>query len=416
MLRRVAYPGAVRRPGWLWGGFAAVHLWLGFLALRGPGYPLGDVQYVYPGWVATGLGTGEWVGIQTPWVYPVLALVPMVLARALGESAYPIVFLLLAAAAHAAALAVLLGRSPNARRVAIGWGWTGFLLLLGPIAIARIDAFAVALALAGLVVLVRRPRVAALLLTLGAWVKVWPAALVAAVVVTDARRRPVAVVAATLSALIAVVVLILGGNPASFVGAQSGRGLQIESPFATPFMLAAAYGGWSVYYDLTLLTYQLRGPGADEVAAVTTPLLVVVVAALLVVGALAARRGADGTDVLPWLSLALVSAMIAVNKVGSPQFIGWLAAPVAAGLLVRGFRMRGGFGLPAVAALALAALTQVIYPGMYDALVSLQPAMLAVLVLRNALEVALLVGATAGLVRTALSARASAPLPEGAPA
>ena len=55
--------------------------------------------------------------------------------------------------------------------------------------------------------------------------------------------------------------------------------------------------------------------------------LVTVLVAMLVL-----QRGARATEVLPVLALALVSGLIAFNKVGSPQFMTWLAVPVILGL------------------------------------------------------------------------------------
>ena len=84
---------------------------------------------------------------------------------------------------NAAAFAVLLTRG---RAVAVAaWWWLGFLAVLGPIALARIDSITVPIALAGMLLLATRPRIAAVLLTIAAWIKVWPAALVAA-----ASRHP----------------------------------------------------------------------------------------------------------------------------------------------------------------------------------------------------------------------------------
>jgi hypothetical protein len=91
--------------------------------------------------------------------------------------------------------------------------------------------------------------------------------------------------------------------------------------------------------------------------------------------------------------LALVMAFIVINKVGSPQFMLWLVVPVIAGILTVGRR----FLVPAVLALALAALTQVVYPYLYGFLLLVNPAMVLVLTVRNALEVVLLVVALRAL-------------------
>jgi hypothetical protein len=272
-------------------------------------------------------------------------------------------------------------------------------------------------------VLARHPRVAAGLLTAGAWIKVWPAALVAALVVTDPRRRRIAITAVGTTLVIVAIAEILGSgaNVLSFVTQQTGRGLQIESPAATPFVLAAATGGpWSLYYDTTILTFQLRGDGVATVASLLTPLLVVLVLALLGAALLGVRRGADPAVLVPWTGLAVVLALMVANKVGSPQFVSWLAVPVALGLLGLGFRLRGGFGVPAVLALVMAALTQGVYPLFYDEIIGLHPGGVALLVLRNVVELALFAVAVAGLVRVVarrplpVVATGSTPLPEGA--
>ena len=136
-----------RRTLVLWVLFALVHAWLGILNLIGPGQPFGDVLYVYPFWVERGLLDGQWVGIDTSWVYPLLALVPMLVAYAAGPEWYGTVWLGTVTALHAAAFLALLGVRAivPASRAAIAAGWMLFLLLLGPIALGRIDAVTVAL-------------------------------------------------------------------------------------------------------------------------------------------------------------------------------------------------------------------------------------------------------------------------------
>ena len=84
--------------------------------------------------------------------------------------------------------------------------------------------------------------------------------------------------------------------------------------------------------------------------------------------------------------LALVVTLIAFNKVGSPQFMSWLAAPTILGLVMRGAAWR----TPAILVAVLAALTQVVYPYFYDWLLVAHPVMVGVLTLRNLLEFVLL--------------------------
>ncbi|TPW71076.1 glycosyltransferase 87 family protein [Schumannella sp. 10F1B-5-1] len=395
----------VAHPLPLWTVFVLVHLVLGALALGGAstGYPLGDVEWVYTLWTRNGVLGGDWVGIDQPFVYPLLALVPMLIARIPGESNYAAGWLSLIMILNAGAFAMLLGTARERGRAIAAWWWLGFLLLLGPIALGRIDSVTVPLALVGLLLLAAHPRAAIVVLTLAAWMKVWPAALVGAILVALPRRLRTFGYAVGTSVVIVVIALILGSgaNVFSFVTEQGSRGLQIEAPVSTFWMWDAAAhraGGSTVYYDNDLLTYQLRGPGAEVASAVMTPLLVLVVAVVLFVAVLALRRGAAGAAVLPPLALAVVMALICFQKVGSPQFVSWIAVPVAFGLVARA---QGGpsFRIPALLALVIAGLTQSFYPYLYGWFLALDPALLVLFTLRNLLDVVLLVWAIVALVR-----------------
>ena len=105
------------------------------------------------------------------------------------------------------------------------------------------------------------------------------------------------------------------------------------------------------------------------------------------------------------LSLDLVTALIAFNKVGSPQFISWLAVPIILGL---GARVAGSsvpFRVPAVITLVIAALTQVLYPYLYVYLLNLNTVLLIVITARNALYFVLLAWAIGELWQVGLRAR-----------
>ncbi|MFB2584149.1 glycosyltransferase family 87 protein [Herbiconiux liukaitaii] len=382
------------RPVMLWLVFLAVHLWLGYDGLTHPGLPFGDVTNVYLPWVEQSLD-GYRLGIDGPWVYPVLAFLPMLASLVLGADLYGVGWMLVVTVANAAVFSFLIAgaRETSAAgwlRIVAAWWWLAFLLLVGPVAVGRIDVFTVALAIVGLLLARNRPAVAGVLLGLATWVKVWPAVLIAAAVVAVRRRLRFAVAAASTLVAVAAGALAAGGglNVFSFVTEQTGRGLQVESPVSTIWMwLARASDPSRVYYDFDILTFQVSGPGSDVAAAVMTPLLVVAVLAVLVIAVLVTASGASPTSVLPPLSLALVMALIVFNKVGSPQFMVWIAAPVILGIVTQGRR----FQVPALLAFVMAGLTQVIYPIAYDWLLYLDPVMLVVLTVRNTLSIALLV-------------------------
>ncbi|WBU38238.1 glycosyltransferase 87 family protein [Homoserinibacter sp. YIM 151385] len=405
---------ALRHPLALWAAFVLAHAWLCWLALTQPGAPLGDVTGVYRFWVDHGLRTGVWVGLDTVWVYPLLALVPMLLAWVAGPENYAAVWLWLVLALDLAALLVILGpsRRPEPARLAAGWWWTAFLVALGPIAVGRIDSVTVPIALAGLLLAVRHAYAAGILLAVAAWIKVWPAALgvAAAIALRGRARREIVTAAVAVCLAVAGVSLVLGGGGAlfSFVTQQTGRGLQVESPVATPWLWAARLGlGPEVYYDTGILTYQVRGAGTEAWSSVMTPLMVVAVAGVLALLVVGVRRGLRAEELIAPVALALTTALIVFNKVGSPQFISWLAVPLVAAAALSAGAAGGlrGLRVPLVLGILLALLTQAFYPVAYGRLISLElPALLA-LTLRNVLELVLLAWAIAALARLVRGAR-----------
>lgn len=394
--------------GGLWLAFAAVHVLVCALALLGAGMPLGDVTLVYKFWAQQAIADHYVVGIDSGWVYPIVALIPILAASVFGFALYDFTWLAIVVALNAAAFAVLVTRDNPVRRRA-AWWWLAFLVLLGPIAVGRIDAITVPLVVVALLWLAERPPVAGVLLAAAMWVKVWPAAIIAAVVIAAKQRWQVLVAAAATSAGIIVVALLLGAgaNIMSFITQQTGRGLQIEAPVSSIWLWLGALGqpASGLYYDNELLTFQVVGPGVKSAAALMTPLMGIAVLVVLAVGVRAAlRRGAwnragqfgvgqgravfgrpvqggAAASVLPILALALVAALIAFNKVGSPQFVTWLSVPVIAGLVLDPRR----FAVPAVLVALVAALTQVVYPYWYGYLLNLDAPMVAVLTVRNAL-------------------------------
>lgn len=396
----------------LWVAFAVVHVGVAALGFLLPNQPMGDVGNVYDPWsravldgrfVGDGLVRPWIVGIHEPWVYPQLALVPMVAAQLLAWIAgYHIAWVIVVTAVDAAAFAVLIGRARSTGRTLAGGFWLAWIALLGPIAVYRVDAVSVALAVAGCLWLVGRPWLGSALLAVGTWIKVWPAALLAAALISMRRRGPIVGAAAAVSAFVALAVAAAGGGAHlfGFVGDQASRGLQIEAPVSAFYLWRAALGleGSYVFFDPEMLTFQVTGPEVDVVIAVMTPLLVASGLALLALGAVKAWRGASFVSLFPALSLALVLAFIVVNKVGSPQYYAWIAAPLVMGLVVD----RRRWWRVSILGLAVAFVTQVVYPILYGGLMTVpHPDVdaVAVLTVRNLLVTALFVWSVAKLAQ-----------------
>jgi hypothetical protein len=344
--------------------------------------PLGDVFLVYKPWAQLAAQGTSIVGIDTDWVYPLVAIVPIMLPLLLGPENYTGGWLTMVLLLDAGAFAVLIiGRDP--RRIKAAWWWLAFLALLGPIAVGRLDSVSVALAIVGLLWLSLNERAAVVMLAIATWIKVWPAALIAAAIIALRSRWRILAIAAVTSLVIVIVALTFGSgmHVLSFITMQTGRGLQIEAPVSTIWMWQAALGvpGSFVYYDRELLTFQVTGEGTATASSLMSPLLAVAVVVVVLIGVRAVRRGGPVTRILPELSLGFVAAFIAFNKVGSPQYVSWLAAPVLIGLVYQG----RGFRTPTILVTVTAGLTQLIYPFFYDYVLTVQPAILVVLTVRN---------------------------------
>ncbi|WP_407360767.1 hypothetical protein [Microbacterium sp. LBN7] len=390
----------------LWCVFLFVHLVTAALGWVYPSQPMGDVVLVYEPWASSAIGGGAIMGVSETWVYPQLALVPMLLTAGLAaplvpllgvSGAYLVAWALLVTVLDAVAFGVLIGRAPSRPRRVAAWFWIAAVLLLGPIAIYRIDAITVPLAVIGGLWLASRPVVAVALLTIGAWIKIWPGALVLAAILAVRARIRMLLAAAAVSAGVVVVLLLLGADTEvfGFLTEQTGRGLQIEAVAATPFLWLAVAGSARIEYSFEILTFQITGSGTEAVTAILTPLMIIAAAAVAAIGAVKAARGASFARLFPPLALSLVVVLIVTNKVGSPQFQTWLIAPVVLWIIFDGIRAR----VPALIVLTLCALTCLVYPLSYDALLRAELLPVLVLTLRNVLLLVLLAVGIRALAR-----------------
>ena len=377
----------LKHPATLLSVALAVQLALAVFGATDPKHPMGDVLYAYKPWLDSMLGGGRWLGINAAWVYPFPVLAPLFLANLIWPFSYLGGWLTLAIASNMGALCWLVLR--DRQSVSLGWYWLAATLALGPISLSRVDGISVAIALVAVSALSRgSTRLAAAWLTLASWLKVWPIAIIAALWLAVRRRAWVALTAVISSVVILAIGVVLGGNQEllSFVFTQGNRGIQIESIAAMPWMWLAAFGGEaSVYYDQVILTFQVSGAGTEFVGSLMTWLMALSFAATAVLGWLGSKRGRPAGELLSLLSLACTLELIVFNKVGSPQYLGWLILPCLIGLLYRAARWR----FVAVSVVVASALTQLIYPVFYDDLLTLQFMPLLLLTVRNLLELAL---------------------------
>jgi hypothetical protein len=388
-------PKALRLPA-LWLATIFVHIWLIFEATSNPQTaPFNDVN-LYGFWaeqVQQGHGV---LGVSVPWVYPFVALGPILLAKLIGSSAGMLTgWLILICAIN------LIGVS-----AIVDWGQGGksafrsaayylaFIALLGPVAIGRVDSAATFLAMLGLVQIYRdRLKVAIAIFTLGAWVKIWPVAAAIALFSSAKSRISLALISIGSAAVILAVGFALGGNESlwSFVTTQGARGLQIESVAATFWVWAAKAGvsGARIYFDNQLVTNQVAGTFASETSAL---LGLVLPAALAITAFLSFRAYKAGGNFKHLFAVSLLTAtldLIVFNKVGSPQFELWLAVPLMSGILLNVRQWR----IPLAGGALIALLTNLLYPVFYIDLMGLGLLGIWILTLRNLALVLLLIWA-----------------------
>jgi len=250
--------------------------------------------------------------------------------------------------------------------------WLIFVPLIGPLSYLRFDMLPAVLAGGALLAARHKPWVTGALTGLGAAVKLWPALLIGAFMSYRADRRPAGVAFVAVGFGLALISLIFGGwsrliSPLTW---QSDRGLQIESIWATPLMLARAVKPeyWTV--DMSRYqAYEIFGPGVDPWLIISSVATLLGLALIILLTIRAFRHNGSTPVAIGFVIVAIVAIMTITNKTLSPQYLLWLGGPMAALLLFRPQatpeespvinRMAGQL-------LGLALLTQLVYPLFYD--------------------------------------------------
>jgi len=334
--------------------------------------------------------------------YPPLALLHLVLPRLLlGDAATPggyqtmfSIFSLAMAAATGAAVFWLArhGWSVSSPRDTL-LVFSGLALALAPVVIWRYDimpTLLTALALVG--VAAGRPSWAGAMLGLGAAAKIFPAFLGPPLLVFYLLRRRLTAAALLVvgSALgfglvVAEVFVVAGPSAFSFLSYQDDRGIEIESLLGGIVLLADVVARTGAQVSVGFGSWQVASPLIEQLNLPRQVVEVAMLLALVAGGAISVardmrRRGAvQPLTLTTYLAASLLLVMLA-NKVLSPQYLVWLLPFVV--LLGRA---------PALILLAAGVLTTVIYPLSFDALVSIDPLLVALLNVRNLLLAVLFV-------------------------
>lgn len=401
------------RPSSVWWGFAVVHLyflgWMASFFLHGDTFS--DTEQ-YRQWALDGYNPVNLDGKISPWVYPVLAQLPIFLANIAGPSLYLLAWYLIITALNAVGLLFLTRGPRKVSGVAPAWWWLFFTVFMGYLSFARVEGITAPIVLIALLYAAQRPVVAGVLLSIATWIKVWPAAVLAPIVIASHKRIQVVLSGVAVTAVVTIGTWLSGGLPhiLDFLLNQGERGMQLEATFSTPWVWLSVFNiaGSKMADNTAINSTEVYGPGASTAAFLMQPLLILaaVGAAILLVRAL--NRGAEREELFLEGALMMVTAFIVFNKVGSPQFIIWLAPVIIAGLTHDWNRWK----VPAALLMGIAMTTFVIYPLFYTPLIHAHPVMAAILTIRNVLLVVLLWWS---LKRTAeLGRKTPAPVTAGA--
>ncbi|MET3205043.1 hypothetical protein ABIB17_003833 [Arthrobacter sp. UYEF6] len=425
-IRNVVLPAAARywlnTPRGLLTGFILVHLgfliFAALLSLRGEAF---SDTFIYRDWARAGFDEANLSGGPSPWVYPILALIPMALAGLAGPGPFFFLWVLMTTILNGWGLAKLTDRGRNQNAIPAGWWWLIFTLLMGWLGFARVDGLTAPIVLVALAYGVGRPFIASILLATATWVKVWPAAVMLALFAVVKNRLLVVLAGVATSAVVVALAAAVGSVPKllNFLTQQGDRGMQLEATFTTPWLWLSVLniGDSRMYMNTDINSMQVDGPGTAVMSVLMQPLLIL--AALLVAGLTfwalhngklngtgKADGGVDRTELLLAGALTLATAFVVFNKVGSPQFMVWLAPAVAVGLAHSWREWR----VPAAMLIAIAVATFFIYPLFYDALSHNNPVMAGVLTIRNVLLVVLFLWSVRRLYSLGKKTSASVPV------
>jgi hypothetical protein len=356
--------------------------------------------YLYDYWAFMSNNGAGWYGLVTDWVYPALAFLPIWIAGLVAALDYWIVWLALVFILNTDAALTLVKKTESNKPFAgtfASWAFLAALFAIGPVAVSRIDSVSAALAIFGLVAINRNQiATASAFFTIAGWIKIWPVGLFVSLLATVEQKAKALYVALSITLSIVIVGLVTGGTTVfGFITQQQDRGIQIESVMATLWMWLAKFGLAGIFFDEQVLTNQVSGVLVEEVASASNWLMLLALTITFLLALRAIRVGRNRKEVFALASLTGVLDLIVFNKVGSPQFMTWLAVALVAIIF---FEVRS-IKTPLVIGGTILLLTQLIYPVFYTELLGLETLPLWLLTIRNLLLVWLLIWANLRLSR-----------------
>ncbi len=386
---------AYRRPALWWAGTRLLLLFwaLGAVPYFSHGAIIGDVK-TYSGWAQLMQSQHTFPSSDPQWQYPPGAALIMLFPQIFYDfgMSYYIAFFFFALAADFMIFRLLVGQADRiaAREDAPphmsgAWAWIMGGFAMGPLILMRYDVIVTAFAVGGLVATVRatsrrgagagnpgddekagKPTWAlrGALTGLGAIIKVWPVVLLAGLPNGRDGRRALAWAAGGALVVTGILCAAMPGG-LSFLTGQYGRGIEVESVLASPFMIASWFG-YHVETVHEFGAFQIAGRGVSFVASCSL-LLTVLGLALVLWWRLRRFNAANWTPALMYdVALTVVLVMVVTNRVLSPQYLIWLMGLAALCLAENGPDRRATvMATPARMVMGCVLITQIEFPVLF---------------------------------------------------
>ncbi|MCX4749559.1 glycosyltransferase 87 family protein [Kitasatospora sp. NBC_01287] len=333
-----------------------------------------DVSVIYHGWYQV-LQTGTFPMDDVTWQYPPGAAL-VILAPGLLPWSYLTSFFVLCGLFDTLAMGMLLRSGlRRGRSLAGAWIWVIGVPLLGPTVYCRYDILVTAMAVTGLLVILRRPVLGGILLGVGGLMKLWPLLGLAGTPRGRRTRRSWTSAVAAVAAL--SFLLAAGMNGAfQFLTFQADRGVEVESLGALPLHFAKMFGGWHGAVTMNYGSVEFLGPWVPVISKLAVGATLAGFAWLLY-WRLRARRWQPSTTYDAALAALLIFTV--TSRVISPQYLVWLVGLAAVCLTVRGTSQRP----VAVLVLVATVLTTLEFPMNFGQVVNSMPWGVTVLASRN---------------------------------
>lgn len=355
---------------------------------------IGDIT-VYLRWVDGSLKHGALPAGDPSWQYPPLVGPLLLLPKLLPGADYQGQFVRLAFLTDAIVIAVLLWTARRRDNWLGPWFWILSVPFLGPLIYGRFDVFSALPVVAALAILGKgvpvpggsggqkqlngRRWLAGALIGLGAAIKIWPGLTVFGLPRTKRGWQTITTAVASAAA-VTLVCMAAFRNGSWFLHTQGHRGIEVESIWAVPFLLARRAGIWHGRIRGHYGSLEVLGHGAGYAGKVA------ILSTLLVFALLAWWwwRKQWRPTVVADATLVATLLMIVTSRVISPQYLIWLLATAAFCLLSKDTSQRRS----ALLILISLPVTQWIFPYNFTSLLHFHLSVILAVVVRDSLLLA----------------------------